>query len=146
MSEHKTVVWFGNDSGPNTFFFRSPFRSGKFLANTAVVTSLFFGFGIVVLFAHWQGLTGASRRLFWGAYCLAVGILYPYLRALQYHRRINELYLAGKIGDQSEESPLNDVLEVADDAINMGVLYASISGGLIVFLGLALLFGWLQSN
>ena len=73
MSDHKTVVWFGDDPQPNTFFFRSPFRSWKFLTNTAIVTALFVAFGIVVLFAHWQGLTGASRRLFWGGYCLVVG-------------------------------------------------------------------------
>ena len=146
MSDHKTVVWFGDDPQPNTFFFRSPVRSWKFLTNTAIVTALFVAFGIVVLFAHWQGLTGASRRLFWGGYCLVVGILYPYLRALQYHRRINELYLAGKISDQPAESPLNDVLQVAADAINMGMVYASVSVAAIFFLGLALLFGWIRPN
>ena len=146
MSDHKTVVWFGDDPQPNTFFFRSPFRSWKFLTNTAIVTALLVTFGIVVLFAHWQGLTGASRRLFWGGYCLVVGILYPYLRALQYHRRINELYLAGKISDQPAESPLNDVLQVAADAINTGMVYASVSVAAIFFLGLALLFGWIRPN
>jgi hypothetical protein len=146
MSEHKTVVWFRDDSRPNKFFFRSPFRSWLFLVNTAIATALFVAFGIVLLFSHWQGLTGASRRLLWGGYVLVVGILYPYLRALHYHRRINELYLAGKISDQPAESPLNDVLQVADEAINMGVVYASIGGGLIFFLGLALLFGWVRPN
>jgi hypothetical protein len=40
MSEPKTVVWFGDDPKPNTFFFRSPFRSWKFLVCTALLVSV----------------------------------------------------------------------------------------------------------
>jgi hypothetical protein len=143
MSEHKIVVWFGDDPQPNRFFFRSPFRSWRFIANTIVVIASFLSFGIVP-FTQWHSLTGpSSRRLFWGGFMLVVGVLGPYLRALQYHRRINELYLAGKINDQAAESPLNDVLEVADDAINTGLFCISF---LVAFLGLGLLFGWVQPN
>lgn len=145
MSDHKAVVWFADDPTANKFFFRSPFRSWKFLLNTAVVAVLSLGFGIVLV-THWPGLTGASRRLFWGGFVLILGILYPYGRALQYHRRINELYLAGKIRDQAADSPLNDVLQVADDAINTGMFYIAISGGLIVFFGFAFFFGWVRPN
>ena len=145
MNERKVVVWLENEPQRNTFFFRSPFKSWIFAINTVLVVVLFLGFAII-LSSHWQSVSQKSSRFFWGGFCLIVGVLYPYLRALQLHSKINELYLAGKIGEEPAGSPVNAVLEVADNAINIGLLYTSTIGGLLVFLGVALLLGWLHPN
>jgi hypothetical protein len=40
MSEHKPVVWFGDDPQPNILFLRWPFHSWKFLFHTALLVSV----------------------------------------------------------------------------------------------------------
>jgi hypothetical protein len=141
MSERKSVAWFRDDPQPNTFFSRSPFRSWKFLASTAVVTVLFVAFGIIVV-AHWQGFAATSSRFFWVGFMFIVGVLYPYADALRYHGRINELYSTGKINRQPDDSALNDVLEVADDAINTGLFQSSAIAGILVLMALGVALGW----
>jgi hypothetical protein len=110
-----------------------------------LVVALFLGFAII-LSSHWHSVSQNSSRFLRGGFCLVVGVAYPYLRALQFHSKINELYLAGNIGEEPAGSPVNTVLEIADNAINTGLLYTSIMGGALVFLGAALLLGWLHPN
>ncbi|MGA2814570.1 MAG: hypothetical protein ABSG16_24530, partial [Candidatus Acidiferrum sp.] len=71
-----------------------------------------------------------------------VGVLYPYSDALRYHGRINELYSTGKINKQPDDSALNDVLEVADDAINTGLFQTSAIAGIVVLMALGVALGW----
>ena len=141
MSERKSVAWFRDDPQPNKFFSRTPFRSWKFLANTGVITVLFVAFGIIVL-AHWQGFAATSDRFFWVGLMFILGVLYPYVDAFRYHGRINELYSTGKISGQPDDSALNDVLEVADDAINAGLFQTSVSAGILVLVALGVAIGW----
>jgi hypothetical protein len=141
MSERKSVAWFRDDPQPNIFFSRSPFRSWKFVAHTAVVHGLLVAFGIIV-FAHWQGFTATSSRFFSVGFMFIVGVLYPYTDALRYHGRINELYATGKINGQPEDSALNDVLEVAEDSINTGLLQTSAIAGIVVLMALGVARGW----
>lgn len=62
------------------------------------------------------------------------GAVYPYLRVLQSHGKINKLYVAGKITDQPAESSIDELLSVADNALNDGLFYSSfVTGFLIVF-------------
>jgi hypothetical protein len=133
MSDHKAVVWFEDDPVPNGFFFRSPFRSWKFLLNTAVLAALIFGLAFILV-RNWNNWSVFSK-LFWGAFLMLQGALYPYLRVLQSHRKINELYLAGKIKEQPAESPIDKLLSVAEDALNDGLLYSSFTAGLLLFFG-----------
>ncbi|HLK03146.1 MAG TPA: hypothetical protein VKT53_01805 [Candidatus Acidoferrum sp.] len=131
MNEHKSVVWFANDAKPNDFFFRSPFQSWKFRVNTAVVVALSLGL-IFVLFKNWSKWSLAIRFA-WIAFFILQGTLYPFLRILQSHRKINELYLAGKITEQSAESPIDELLSVADNALNDGLFYSLTVLGMLAF-------------
>ncbi len=75
MSEHKTVVWFGDDTQPNYFFFRSPFRSWKFLVNTAMLGALLSGLSIVLArnWSNWSAVT----IIFWLSFLIMQGAVYP---------------------------------------------------------------------
>jgi hypothetical protein len=124
MSEPKTVVWFGDDPQPNTFFFRSPFRSWKFVINSVLLVVMCLGCAIVAW--KYSGLT-PTIFLF-----LLLNVIYPYWWALKRHGRINELYRSGKIAEQPAESPLNDLLEVADNSMNEGLRNTSFIFGLFL--------------
>ncbi len=124
MSEPKTVVWFGDDPQPNTFFFRSPFRSWKFVINSVLLVVMCLGCAIVTW--KYSGLT-PTIFLF-----LLLNVIYPYWWALKRHGRINELYHSGKIAEQPAESPLNDLLEVADNSMNEGLRNTSFIFGLFL--------------
>jgi len=124
MSERKAVVWFGDDPQPNTFFFRSPFRSWRFLINTTLLVAVCLGSAIVAW--KYSGFTSGTLIL------LLLNVVYPYWWALKRHGRINELYRSGKIAEQSAESPLNDVLEVADNSMNEGLRNTSFIFGLLL--------------
>ena len=63
------------------------------------------------------------------------GTVYPFFRAFQSHRKINKFYLAGKINEQSAESPIDTLLSVADNALNDGLFYSSINIGSLLLLG-----------
>jgi hypothetical protein len=136
MDEHKAVVWFTNDSKPNSFFFQSPFRSWKFVINTTVVVALSLGL-VFVLFRNWSNWS-ATFRLVWIAFFILQGAIYPFIRVLQNHRKINELYLAGKITEQSAESQIDELLSVADGALNDGLFYSLTTLGIVVFFALAI--------
>ncbi len=139
MNEAKPVVWFADEPTPSTFFFHSPFRSWKFLVNTCVLAALFIGLAIVI-YEHRDRWSSQSHRLYWCAFILVTGGLYPYLRALKRRVKISELYLAGKLCTQQAESPIDDVLEVAENAINDGLFYTSTTIGLFLFAVLVTLF------
>ena len=55
MSEHKAVVWFSNDPEPNTFFFRSPFRSWQFVVNTILLGVVCIGATLIWLLVELLG-------------------------------------------------------------------------------------------
>lgn len=128
MSEHKQVAWFADDSLPNRFFFRSPFRSWRFILNTATFIGFLFVW-VLVLAKNWSNL----NKLYLTA-MLMIGAVQPYLRVLQSHRKINELYLAGKLTDQPAGSLIDELLSVADDALNESFFCSSVViGALLVF-------------
>ena len=116
MSEHKAVVWFSNDPEPNTFFFRSPFRSWQFVVNTILLGVVCIGATLML----WN--FSAHFKLFpsWLILLLLINAVYPYWYALKRHRRIYEHYRAGKIAEEPVETPVNDLLELADNSLNQG--------------------------
>jgi len=132
MSEHKTVTWFGDDPQQNTFFFRSPFRSWKFLINTLllVMISVLGGF-VLPKMASNTVLVLVVFNFF------VLNIVYPYWWALKRHARVNELYRSGRIAEQPAESAQNVILEVADNSINEGLRNTSFVFG-IFLLGILL--------
>jgi len=130
VSEHKAVVWFGDDPTPNTFFFRSPFRSWKFLINTVLLV-------IVSLLAAFVLPKMAGNTIFVILTFFVLNVVYPYWWALIRHERVNELYRAGKIAEQPAESPQNVILEVADSSMNEGLRNTSAVFG-ILLLGILL--------
>jgi hypothetical protein len=127
MSEPKTVVWFGDDPQPNTFFFRSPFRSWKFAINTVLLIGVSLGCAFLI------SKQPSFMRFSWLVTFLLMNVVSPYWWALKRHGRINELYRSGKIEEQSGESPLNDLLELADNSLNEGLRNTSFVFGLLLF-------------
>lgn len=117
MSETKPVVWFADDRKPNSFFFRSPFRSWSFLINTGLVATVSLAFAGIT-WKYWDRLNQKSGILLVLLGLYAQNTVYPFLRALRRHRKINDLYAAGYIKEQAAGSPLDEVLEVADNAVN----------------------------
>jgi hypothetical protein len=124
MNQRKAVVWFGDDPQPNTFFFRSPFRSWTFVFNTVLLVVVCLGCAIVV--RKYSVSTSEILLL------LLLTVIYPYWGALKRHGRINELYRSGKVAEQPAESPLNDLLEVADNSMNEGLRNTSFVFGLFL--------------
>jgi hypothetical protein len=137
MSEHKAVVWFGDDPQPNTFFFRSPFRSWAFVVNTILLVAVCLGSALML----WNYSEGFKSFPSWVLLLLLLNVVYPYWFALKRHARINERYRSGKIVEQPVETPLNDLLEVADNSMNEGLRNSITSFG--VFL-LAIFFWKMQ--
>lgn len=126
MGETKRVIWFTDDKKPNRFFFQSPFRSWKFLLNTAFLILLCLAY-LLVLWKYWAQM---NRNSFphWEV-LLAIflgGAIFPFCMGLTRHGKINRLYREGKISEQPAESPLDDLLEVADDSINYGLMMTSL--------------------
>lgn len=126
MGETKPVVRVTDDKKPNSFFFRSPFRSWKFLINTFLLVAVVLAYVIVA----WKCL-GTNGRMILFTFML-VNVVYPYWGALLRHRKINALYQAGKITVQPPESPVDGLLEVADDAINEGLRNSSFVFGIVL--------------
>jgi len=133
MSEHKTVFWFADDAKPNTFFFRSPFRSWKFVLNSAILALLLLGC-MSVLIQNWNVWTSQSRLIF-AALILLQGVAAPYLRAFQKYQKVHQLHLEGALAAQPAGSPVDKVLAVADEAINEGLLFTQLNVGLLLLFG-----------
>jgi hypothetical protein len=131
MSDSKPVSWFAEDRKPNSFFFRSAFRSSSFLINAAlvaVVTLVFAG----VLRRYWGKLSHKS----WALSLLMlfiINVVYPFFRALRRHQRVNDLYAAGYLAQQAAGTPLDEVLGVTDDAVNEAFFIPVFSFGLLLF-------------
>ncbi len=123
MSQTKPVTWFADDPRANTFFFRSPFRDWSFIANTVQMAVLLL-FMVVVGVRYWNQISDGS--LFTAFISFVLFVVYPYGRALRRHRKIQELYLSGQISAPSPESPLNQILEVADRSINEDVFHSTL--------------------
>jgi hypothetical protein len=98
--------------------------------NTAVLAALLLGLAMVLV-RNWSNWSALSR-IFWGAFVMLLGAVYPYMHVLQSHRKINELYVAGKITEQPAESAIDELLSVADSALNDGLFYASVTVGILL--------------
>jgi hypothetical protein len=119
MDESKAVARPGEAPEPNTFFFQSPFRSWRFLFNSALLVADCICCAIV--FSKMPGVLH-----FWLLLCgLLWFAVYPYWWAIIRHRRINELFRSSKIVAQPAQSPQNVLLKVADDATNEGLCTTS---------------------
>jgi len=121
MSETKPVVWYGDDRKANTFFFRSPFHSWKFLINTGLVALMSLALA-GILWRYWDKLNEKTSIWIVLFVFFPQNIVYPFWRAFKRHRKINELYAAGYVTEQAAGSPLDEVLQVTDDAMNEGLL------------------------
>ena len=128
MRQANLVHWFEDDSKPNTFFFRSPFRSWRFLINTALVIMACTTM-LICIWRYWDDLGFRYPAAI--VFLFFQGALYPYLWALKRHSKINELYLADQIAEQPAGSALDQVLEVADDSIHDGFRNSSVLSGLL---------------
>ena len=117
MSETKPVMWFADDRKTNSFFSRTPFRSAQFLFNTGLAAVMSLAFG-AVLWRYWDQLSHGSARMLILSALFVQGVVYPFLRALRRHKRVSELFMAGYFTEQRAGSPLDEVLDVTDRAIN----------------------------
>jgi hypothetical protein len=131
MSESKPVVWFADNRKPNNFFFRSPFRSWNLLINAGLATVVSLAFAWT-LWKYWDRLDGGSGRWMFLVALFTQNVVYAFWWALKRHRKINELYVAGYITEQATGSPLDEVLEVADNAINDGLRNTVVLFGLLL--------------
>jgi hypothetical protein len=132
MGDIKQVVWFANDKKPNRFFFQSAFRSWKFLANTALVAVMSLTY-LAIVWRYWVQLNRNSFP-YWETLLtlLILMVIIPFAWALRRHGKINKLYLEGQITEQSTGSPVNDFLEIADNAINEGLRNTSVLFGIFL--------------
>ncbi len=132
MGETKPVVWFTDDKKPNRFFFQSPFRSWKFLVNTALVVLMSIAYFLIV-WKYWVQLNRNSFPYWLTLLTLLIlMVITPYGWALRRHGAINKLYREGQITEQSADSPLNECLEVADNAVNGGLWNTSVLFGIFL--------------
>ena len=136
MSETKPVAWIADDRKPNAFFFRSPFRSWKFLVNTGLTTLVSLAFAWI-LWNYWERSNHKSEHWMPLLVLLLFNVVYPFLWAIRRHRSIYDLYRAGYLQEQAAGSPLDEVLQVADDAMNEGLRNSTFVFGLFL-LGLEL--------
>jgi hypothetical protein len=125
MNQVKPVAWFMDDPKPNTFFFRSPFRSWKFIVNTLLLLVMCIGYGVFI----W---TYRDFRHSYHLVFLLLFVIYPYWWAIKRHNRIRKLYLSSEIAAQPAGSPLDSVLQVADDSLNEGLRNSSAMFGIFL--------------
>lgn len=132
MSETNQVEWFTDAKEPNRFFFRSPFKSWKFLINTVLLVILSCSYALI-LWRYWGPLNRNSFP-YWMVLLtlLLLTVVYPFGWALRRHGKINRLYREGKISEQSASSPIDEVLDVADNAINEGLRNTSFLFGIFL--------------
>ena len=75
---------------------------------------------------------------YWALLGSFVFVVSPYIDALRRHKEIYEHYRSGSIEEQPVESPLNDLLEVADNSMNDGLRNSTFLFGLC----LACVYAW----
>jgi hypothetical protein len=63
---------------------------------------------------------------------LLLNVIYPYRWALIRHGTINELYRSGKFSEPPSASPLNTLLEVAENSMNEGLRNTTVTFGLFI--------------
>jgi hypothetical protein len=73
------------------------------------------------MWEHSDKLNQKSETWLFLLQLLILAVVYPFWWVLRFHRRINDLYVAGEITEQAPGSPLNEVLEVAEEAMNGGL-------------------------
>jgi hypothetical protein len=134
MHQRKPIVWFGNDVQPNNFFFRSVFRSWNFWLNTTLLGAVCFGTALMV----WSYPPQLKDFPYWALLGLFLFVVSPYIDALRRHKEIYEHHRTGSIVEPLVESPLNDLLEVADNSMNDGLRNATFLFGLC----LACVYAW----
>ena len=131
MSQTKPVVnWFADDPEPNTFFFRSPFRSWQFTLNTVLLAIVCLAYGLI-LWKYWGELNRQTSAR-WIFLFLLLFAVFPYLRAVKRHRSVRELYLSGALKEQESGSPVDTLLQVADNSINEGLYISLVMSGMLL--------------
>ena len=128
MSQAKPVNWFADDPKPNTFFFRSPFCSWQFIVNTVLLVVVCLGCGTVV----WKYWDVVGLRHSYILILLLFNVVYPYWWALKRHGKIRKLHLSGEITEQPAGSPLDSLLQVADNSMNEGLRNSSAMFGIFL--------------
>lgn len=130
--ESKPVLWFANERKANTFFFRSPFRSWKFLLNIGLSSVVILAFAGAT-WKYWDKLNQKASSWLIVSVLAVQCVVYPFLRALRLHRKINDLYAAGYVTEQTAGSPLDEILQVADNAMNESLGSTAFMFGLLLF-------------
>jgi hypothetical protein len=98
MSENKADVWFGDDPQSNTFFFRSPFRSWKFVVSTILLAVVCLVSGLML----WNYREVFKSFPSYVLLLLLFLVVYPYRDALRRHRKIYEHCRSGRIALQQK--------------------------------------------
>jgi hypothetical protein len=104
------------------------------LVNTALLGALLCGFAVAVV-KNWSNWSTHSK-VFWGVFLVLQGAVYPYIRVLLSHRKIRELYVVGKITEQPAASVIDELLSVADNALNDGFFYSIVTFGMLLIFGI----------
>ena len=130
--ESKPVLWFANERKANTFFFRSPFRSWSFLFNIGLSSAVILAFAGAT-WKYWDRLNQKTSSWLIVSVLAVQCVVYPFLRALRLHRKINDLYAAGYVTEQTAGSPLDEILQVADNAMNESLGSTAFTFGLLLF-------------
>jgi hypothetical protein len=130
MSQAKPVVWFADDPKPNTFFSRSLFRSRQFILNTALVAVMSISYGFVV-WKYWDELNTQAAIISFSIFLLLF-VVYPYWWSIKRHGKIRELYLSGELPEQPADSAIDNLLHVADSAMNEGLRNSSVLFGMFL--------------
>jgi hypothetical protein len=120
----------GPIDGPK-FFLESPFRSGYFLAATAVSLVGVFT-ALFILYAEWQRLSTFQAAVIW---TVGYGLSVTWWRAYRYTKRGRGLYLDGSITEVEPGSPLEIALGIAAGAITEILFFGS--GATMLLLGYA---------
>ncbi len=103
------------------FFSRSPFRSGHFLAATAVcLVDLLYA--VIMLYQYWPRLSTFAAAVIW---TITLGLARTWWRAFQYINRVRDLYSESSLTEMEPGSPFDIALGIAAGAINDILIYGS---------------------
>jgi hypothetical protein len=110
--------WPAEGPDVNTFFTRSIFRYGLFVFIGAVCLATTV-FNIVMLVQIKGPSSNTFFRLFGVIGCLCWTPMYG---AYRQHSKINELYLANRIVGVEPDSPMNELLQVAEAGVRQTMM------------------------